>query len=121
MFAGAREREDRRRRIDGSEEARRAALAAAELAGRAGRLIVVVVIEPSQSIGARIEDIEPHERSHAHELTSQAQALLRRTGVTMETEQRIGDAPHEIGRASQERAADAIAVGRGPHRPLESL
>ena len=106
--------------FNGTEHARRAALRAAELAGREGRLIVVVVIEPSQAIGARIEDIEPHERTHSRELVSQAQALLRSTGVTVEIEERIGDPAEEIVRASEERAADVIAVGRGEHR-LEPL
>ena len=54
-------------------------------------------------------------------LVSEVQALLRRTGVTMETEERIGDAAEQILSASKERAADLIAVGRGEHRLLEPL
>jgi nucleotide-binding universal stress UspA family protein len=42
--------------FDGGEQARRAALRAAELAGK-GRVIVVILIEPSEAIGSGIEDV----------------------------------------------------------------
>ena len=51
----------------------------------------MVVIEPSQAVGARIEDIELRCARTRVTLVSEVQALLRRTGVTMETEERIGD------------------------------
>ena len=107
--------------FNGSEYARRAALRAAEIAGPDGRLIVVLVIEPSQAIGARIEDIEPSERAHLRDLAGQARAFLRTTAVTVETEERIGDPADEIVRTSEERAAGLIAIGRGEHRPLGPL
>jgi nucleotide-binding universal stress UspA family protein len=81
----------------------------------------VVVIEPSQAVGARIEDTELRCARTRVTLVSEVQALLRRTGVTMETEERIGDAAEQILSASKERAADLIAVGRGEHWPLEPL
>jgi len=107
--------------FNGSDHARRAALGAAEIAGPGGRLIVVIVTEPSQAVGARIQDIEPQKRAHADDLVSEAQALLRSTCATMETEGRIGDPAEQILSASKERAADLIAVGRGGHRPLVPL
>lgn len=46
----------------GSASARRAVLRAEELAGNDGQVIVIAVIEPSEAIGARIEeDMEPEQ------------------------------------------------------------
>lgn len=97
--------------FDGSEHAQRAALRAAELAGD-GRVVAVIVIEPSEAIGARIEDLDSGQRERHHELVGEARALLGRTGVAMDTEERVGDPAEEIVRASEKCAADLIVIGR---------
>jgi nucleotide-binding universal stress UspA family protein len=96
---------------NGSPEARRALLHAADLVGTGGRLAVVNVI-PSQSISARLETVSDEERNQQNRLLAEAKSLLSDRGVEMQAIAVAGDPVTEIRAAVESSGADILVVGQ---------
>jgi len=96
---------------NGSPEARRALLHAADLVGAGDRLAVVNVI-PSQSVSARLETVSDEERKQQARLLSEAKSLLSDRGVEMQAIAVAGDPVTEIRAAAETSGADILVVGQ---------
>jgi len=96
---------------NGSPEARRALLHAADLVGAGERLAVVNVI-PSQSVSARLETVSDEERKQQDRLLSDAKSLLSDRGVEMQAIAVAGDPVTEIRAAAERSGADILVVGQ---------
>ncbi|MGA9523996.1 MAG: universal stress protein [Myxococcaceae bacterium] len=102
---------------DGSEHAMKAAVMAAEMAkkfeARLGLLYVVEPYAPPVDLpGISFVDwIEPHRKAALRMIADAATSIAERTGVTPETEVRVGGAANELTHFSQEKQADLVVVG----------
>jgi nucleotide-binding universal stress UspA family protein len=102
---------------DGSEHAMKSAVMAAELAKKFdARLALLYVVEPYAPPvdlpGISFVDwIEPHRKAALRLIADAAKSVAGQTGVTPETEVRVGGAANELTHFAQERKADLIVVG----------
>jgi nucleotide-binding universal stress UspA family protein len=96
---------------NGSPEARRALLHAADLVGAGEKLAVVNVI-PSQSVSARLETVSDDERKQQDRLLADAKSLLSDRGVEMQAIAIAGDPVTEIRAAAERSGADILVVGQ---------
>src|SRR5262245_37317916 len=96
---------------DGSPEARRALLHAADLVGAGGRLTVVNVIS-TQSVSARLETVSDQERERQERVLADARSLLSDRGVEMQAIAVAGDPATEIRALVEKSGADILVVGQ---------
>ncbi len=102
---------------DGSDHALKSALMAAEMAKKFGsRLMLLYVVEPYAPPvdlpGISFVDwIEPHRKAALRLVAEAANRVSAQTGVTPETEVRVGGAANELTHLAQEQQADLIVVG----------
>ena len=96
---------------DGSAEAERALMHAAELVGPDGSVSVVNVI-PVQSISSRLETVSEAQRDQQREILRNAGRLLSARQVDIEPIAAAGDPVREIREAGETTGAEMIVIGR---------
>lgn len=107
---------------NGTEGAGRAVVRAAGLVDPAGKLLIVHVLEPAQSISSRIgSDIRPKDRQRQRTVLAQGRELAGQARAEIETFAALGDPADELRRIASERGADLVAVGRGRAARMELL
>jgi nucleotide-binding universal stress UspA family protein len=100
---------------DGSPEASRGLIYAANIVGRGGRVTVVNVI-PVQSVSARLQTVSDDQRQAQRNLLADARSLLEARGVEATIVGTAGDPVVEILAAREAAGAGALVVGRSPRR-----
>ncbi len=96
---------------DGSPEATRALLHAAELVGPGGSLSVLNVIEV-QAVSSRLETVSVEQRDRQGELLREAQKLLAGRLIDITPIAAAGEPVTEIRAAAERTGAEMIVVGR---------
>lgn len=95
---------------------------AAGLVDPAGKLLIVHVLEPAQSISSRIGgDITPNDRQHQRTVLAQGRELASQARAEIETLAALGDPADELRRIASEHGADLVVVGRGRAARMELL
>jgi nucleotide-binding universal stress UspA family protein len=97
----------------GSEGAARALRRAAELSNRAGKLVVVHVLEPPQSISSRIEGVAPEDLQWQADVLREGGELADVAQGQLETVAALGDPGDELLRIAVEHRAEVVVVVRG--------
>lgn len=103
---------------DGSNEAERALMHAAELVGPDGSVSVVNVI-PVQSISSRLETVSETQRDRQRKILRDASRILSAQQVDIVPIEAAGDPVREIREAAETTGAEMIVIGR--HRGVHQL
>jgi nucleotide-binding universal stress UspA family protein len=84
-----------------------------ELSNPAGKLVVVHVLTPPQSISSRIDGVAPEDLQWQDDVLRAGRELADVAQGPLETVAALGDPGDELLRIAVERRAEVIVVGRG--------